>query len=39
MLPVLEQREDGNWWLPRGLEGELPLMFTLRATRPPSRSE
>jgi SAM-dependent methyltransferase len=33
-LPFLEQR-DGAWWLPAGWSGELPLSFSLRATKPP----
>ncbi len=33
MLPFLEQR-DGAWWLPAGWPGELPLSFSLKATKP-----
>ena len=33
-LPFLEQREDGNWYLPPSFSGELPLMYSLRATKP-----
>ncbi len=32
--PYLEQQADGRWRLPRDVEGELPLMFSLRATKP-----
>jgi hypothetical protein len=32
-LPFLEYR-DGAWWLPAGWPGELPLSFSLRATKP-----
>lgn len=32
-VPFLEQRDDGRWWLPEGREGELPLFFSLRATK------
>lgn len=34
VLPYLERREDGRYWLPAHVEGELPLLFTLRAARP-----
>lgn len=34
MLPFLERREDGTWWLPSTWPGELPLSFSLRATKP-----
>jgi hypothetical protein len=33
-LPFLEQRDDRNWYLPRGFPGELPLMYSLRASKP-----
>ncbi len=33
-LPFLEQHEDRTWWLPSGWRGELPLSFSLRATKP-----
>jgi SAM-dependent methyltransferase len=32
--PFLEERPDGNWYLPADAGGELPLMFSLRATKP-----
>ncbi|RCH67536.1 class I SAM-dependent methyltransferase [Streptomyces sp. SDr-06] len=34
VLPYLERRADGRYWLPERVEGELPLLFSLRATRP-----
>ncbi|MEU5432234.1 class I SAM-dependent methyltransferase [Streptomyces sp. NPDC020719] len=34
VLPYLEQREDGGYWLPAHIEGELPLLFSMRAIRP-----
>ncbi|MGW7553073.1 class I SAM-dependent methyltransferase [Streptomyces rimosus] len=34
MLPYLERRADGRYWLPARIEGECPLLFTLRATAP-----
>jgi SAM-dependent methyltransferase len=34
MLPFLERRADGHWWLPAGRPGELPLSFSLKATKP-----
>ena len=34
MLPFLERRQDGTWWLPAGWSGELPLSFSLKATKP-----
>ncbi len=34
MLPFLERREDGTWWLPAAFPGELPLSFSLKATKP-----
>lgn len=34
-LPFLEQREDGLWHLQGELDGRLPLMFSLRARKPP----
>ncbi len=33
MLPFLEHRE-GAWWLPAGQPGELPLSFSMKATKP-----
>ena len=30
----LVERPDGNWYLPAEIAGELPLMFSLRATKP-----
>lgn len=32
-VPFLEPREDGTWRLPGGQEGELPLFFSLKATK------
>lgn len=32
-LSFLEAR-DGAWWLPEGTPGEIPLGFSLRASRP-----
>jgi SAM-dependent methyltransferase len=32
-LPYLEPAEDGTWKLPRDAGGEIPLMFSLRATK------
>ena len=32
--PFLVQGEDGRWRLPASAKGELPLMFSLRATKP-----
>jgi SAM-dependent methyltransferase len=32
--PFLERREDGHFWLGEGCQGELPMMFTLRASKP-----
>jgi SAM-dependent methyltransferase len=33
--PVAYHEErDGKWWMPRDREGELPLFFSLRATKP-----
>ena len=32
-LPFLEQREDRTWWLPGAWRGELPLTFSLKATK------
>ena len=34
MLPFLERRDDGTWWLPAAWPGELPLSFSLKATKP-----
>jgi SAM-dependent methyltransferase len=34
-VPFLEQREDGTWRLPEG-QPELPLFFSLKATKPAS---
>ena len=31
--PFLEQHEDGSWWLPSTIQGELPLFFSLKATK------
>lgn len=33
-LPFLEQREGNTWWLPGAWRGELPLSFSLKATKP-----
>ena len=30
----LKQRDDGTWGLPPGSDGEIPLLFSLRATKP-----
>lgn len=32
-VSYLEERDDGRWWLPKSVEGELPLFFSLRATK------
>jgi SAM-dependent methyltransferase len=32
-LPFLEPDDRGLWWLPERLEGELPLLFSIRAIR------
>jgi SAM-dependent methyltransferase len=32
--PFLEEGTDGRWRLPPGTKGELPLWFSLRATKP-----
>ncbi|MGH2730094.1 MAG: class I SAM-dependent methyltransferase [Actinomycetota bacterium] len=32
-LPYLEPADDGTWRLPRDAGGEIPLMFSLRATK------
>ncbi|HEY7874104.1 MAG TPA: class I SAM-dependent methyltransferase [Actinomycetota bacterium] len=31
-VPFLEQRDDGRWWLPDDVQGEVPLFFSLKAT-------
>ena len=36
-LPFLEAHPDGNWRLPPGTSGEVPLSFSLKATRASSR--
>ena len=33
-LDYLVQRDDGRWRLPPGTKGELPLFFSLKATKP-----
>jgi hypothetical protein len=33
-LPFLERGEDGRYRLPAGAKGELPLWFSIRATKP-----
>ena len=33
MIPLLEASPDGKWRLPSTVPGELPLMFSLRATK------
>jgi hypothetical protein len=33
MIAMLEQRDDGRWWLPDSISGELPLTFSLRARK------
>ncbi len=32
-LPFLEAHPDGTWRLPERVAGEIPLMFSLRATK------
>ena len=32
--PFLERRDDGRWWLPAGTQGDLPLFFSLKASKP-----
>ena len=32
--PFLERHEDDSWWLPSAVQGELPLFFSLKATKP-----
>jgi len=34
-LDFLVERPDGRWYLPEGTPGELPLSFSLLATKPP----
>ncbi len=33
-IALLEESDDGRWRLPRSTPGELPLMYSLRATKP-----
>ena len=33
MIPLLEEGDDGKWRLPSTVAGELPLMFSLRASK------
>jgi SAM-dependent methyltransferase len=33
-LPFVEQHDDGKWYLPADQEGELPLFFSLKASKP-----
>lgn len=33
-LPYLEKQEDGTWRLPGTIEGEFPMFFSLKASRP-----
>jgi SAM-dependent methyltransferase len=33
-IPLLEESDDGRWRLPSTISGELPLMYSLRATKP-----
>jgi SAM-dependent methyltransferase len=33
-ISLLEESDDGRWRLPSTTEGELPLMYSLRATKP-----
>lgn len=33
MIPLLEEGDDGKWRLPSSITGELPLMFSLKATK------
>lgn len=37
-LPFLAARPDGKWELPKDFAGEIPLMFSLRATKPRSQA-
>jgi hypothetical protein len=30
----LEQRDDGRWYLPSDQPGEIPLLFSITATKP-----
>jgi hypothetical protein len=32
-VPFLERHDDGRWWLPQNQEGELPLFFSLKASK------
>ncbi len=32
-VPFLEER-DGRWWMPSALDGTMPLMYSLKATKP-----
>ena len=32
-VPFLEKR-DGRWWMPGELDGTMPLMYSLKATKP-----
>jgi len=32
-VPFLEKR-DGRWWMPGELDGRMPLMYSLKATKP-----
>jgi hypothetical protein len=33
-VPFLVETDDGRWRLPPGSPGELPLFFSLKATKP-----
>jgi len=33
-VPFLVERTPGEWWLPEGTEGEIPLSYSLRARKP-----
>ena len=37
-LDFLEEREDGRFYLPKNVDGELPLFFSLKATKPAKRN-
>jgi hypothetical protein len=32
-VPFLEKR-DGRWWMPGELDGRMPLMYSLKTTKP-----
>jgi len=35
-LDFLQERDDGRFYLPDGTPGELPISFSLKATKPES---